>query len=84
MGRMVIWLLVIGLLVGVAYAATTNRYQSFMEGSTQVRRDRWTGAVQVWGCTAYEFRGGETPYFPMAADSNTDKPCVRYGWVTRK
>ncbi len=84
MGRMAAWLLVILLMAGAAYAAITTRYESFMEGTTQARKDRWTGTVQVWGCAAYEFRAGETPFFPMAPDTNTDKPCVRYGWVTRK
>jgi len=49
----------------------------------QTRKDRWTGDVQVWGCAAYEFRGTETAYFPMAPETNAPKPCTRYDWVRK-
>lgn len=84
MGRMAVWLLVILIVAGGVYAATTTRYEYFAEGTTQVRTDRWTGAVQVWGCAAYEVRGTESAYFPLASDSTQDRPCTRYGWVSRK
>ncbi len=83
-GRLAIWVLVILILAGAVYAAATPRYVYFAEGTAQLRKDRWTGAVEVWGCAAYQFRGTETAYFPMAPDSNADKPCTRYGWTTRK
>ncbi len=84
MGRLASWILVILILAGAAYVATTTRYGYFTEGTTQERKDRWTGTVEIWGCTAYEFRGTESAYFPMATDSNTNKPCTRYGWTPRK
>ncbi len=84
MGRVAVWLLVLLLIAGGAYAATTTRYEYFTDGTAQVRKDHWTGAVQVWGCVAYQFRGTETAYFPMAPETNADKPCTRYDWITRK
>lgn len=84
MGRMAVWLLVILLTAGGAYAATKTRYEYFAEGTTQARKDRWTGASQVWGCAAYQVRGTESAYFPMAPDSSKDRLCTRYGWIARK
>ncbi len=83
MGRLAVWLLVILSIAGGVYAATTTRYEYAPNGTEQMRKDRWTGDVQVWGCAAYEFRGTETAYFPMTV-SDKDKPCTRYGWISRK
>lgn len=83
MGRLIIWLMVILLAAGGAYAASTARYEYFTDQTTQARKDRWTGAVQVWGCIAWGVRGTESAYYPMAPDSG-DRPCTRYGWMTRK
>ncbi len=83
MGRLAVWLLVILFIAGGVYAATTTRYESVPNGTEQMRKDRWTGDVQVWGCAAYEFRGTESAYFPMTP-GDKDKPCTRYGWITRK
>lgn len=83
MGRLTIWLLVILLMVGGIRYAVATRYEYFTEGTARARKDRWTGAVQVWGCVS-QFRGTDTPYFPMAGDPNTDKSCALYGWGARK
>ncbi len=82
MGRLTIWLLVILLVAGGARYAAENRYEYYAEGPTQARRDRLTGAVQLWGCVS-QFRGTDTPYFPMASDP-ADKSCALFGWITRK
>lgn len=84
MGRPAGWLLVIFLMAGGAYAAATTRYEYFTEGTAQARKDRWMGSVQVWGCAAYQVRGTESAYFPMAPDSSKDRLCTRYGWIARK
>ncbi len=84
MGRLTVWLVVILLVGGGAYTAVKNRYVYATEGQTQMRTDRWTGDVQVWGCAAYEFRGTETAFAPLTVESTPNKPCTRYGWVTRK
>ncbi len=81
--RTIIWLLVLVLIAGGVYAAVKARYEYSTQGTTQVRTDHWTGDVQVWGCAAYEFRGAENAYFPMAP-GETDKPCTAFGWVSRK
>lgn len=81
--RTIIWLLVLVLIAGGVYAAVKARYEYSTQGTTQVRTDHWTGDVQVWGCAAYEFRGAENAYFPMAP-GETDKPCTAFGWVARK
>lgn len=81
--RTIVWLLVLGLIAGSVYAAVKGRYEYSTQGTTQVRRDRWTGDMQVWGCAAYEFRGTENAYFPMAP-GEADKPCTRFDWVTQK
>ncbi len=84
MARLTIWLLVILLIGGGVYTAVKSRYEYSTQGATQVRTDRWTGDVQVWGCAAYEFRGTETAVAPLAVDTTSNKPCTRYGWITRK
>ncbi len=83
MARMLVWLVVLLLIAGGVYAAIQARYVYFNDGATQARQDRWTGDVQTWGCAAYEFRGAETAIAPLAPDAG-DRPCTRYGWVTRK
>jgi len=83
MAQTLVWLVVLLLIAGGVYAAVQARYVYFNDGATQARQDRWTGDVQVWGCAAYEFRGTETAVAPMAPDESS-RPCVRYGWVTRK
>lgn len=82
MGRLVVWLLVILLLAGGVRYAVTTRYEYLQDGTTQTRKDRWTGEMQVWGCAAYEVRGTESAYFPLASDTN--QQCTRHGWIQRK
>ena len=79
--RMLVWLLVLVLIAGAVYAAVKARYEYSAQGTT--RTDHWTGDVQVWGCAAYEFRAEENAYAPLAP-GEADKPCTRFGWVTRK
>ncbi len=81
MGRIALGLLV--LLVVAAYVAVTARYEYSAEGTPQLRRDRWTGAVQVWGCVAYYVQGTESAYFPLALDPESKRPCARFGWKNR-
>jgi hypothetical protein len=81
MGRLVVWLLVIGLVAGGVQYAASHRYEYFKDGSAQTRRDRWTGKVEVWACVS-QFRGTDTPYFPMAGDPQ-DKSCALFGWTAQ-
>ncbi len=83
MARMMIWLVVILLIAGGVRAAIAARYEYSPQGTTQVRKDRWTGDVQVWGCAAYEVRGAENAYYPLAP-GEADKPCTKFGWVRQK
>lgn len=79
--RLMIWLLVIGLVIGGIQYAASNRYEYFSQGQQQMRRDRWTRKVEVWACVS-EFRGTDTAYFPMAGDPR-DKSCALFGWTTQ-
>ena len=73
MDRRVQWALVGLLAVALAYAGIVTRYQYLSPDGAptlagRIRIDRWTGAVQVWGCLQYQSEG---------ADKSI---CVRYGW----
>jgi hypothetical protein len=83
MGRLASWVIVITLIATGVYVAINTRYEYPSSGTERVRRDRWTGDLQVWGCAAYEYRGTESAYFPMTP-GGTNKPCTRYDWVTPK
>lgn len=84
MGRAAVWLLVVLMVAGAAYAATAARYAYFAEGTARLRKDRWTGAVQVWGCVAYYVQGSESAYFPTTPDTDSKRGCARYGWKAPK
>ena len=59
MDRRVQWALVGLLAVALAYAGIVTRYQYLSTAPSRllagrIRVDRWTGAVQVWGCLQYQ------------------------------
>lgn len=85
MGRIAVWLFVIALAAGGVYVAANGRYEYFNEGSSRMRKDRWTGAVQTYECVARYVRGSESASFPMATPTpEAERQCARFGWNTRK
>lgn len=81
-----VWLFVIILAGGGVYVAAQGRYEYFNEGSQRARKDRWTGAIQTYGCVARYARGTESAQYPMAVpgSSEPERECSHFGWMTRK